>query len=130
MQAVDTALSDPTAKISKWPEFRCRIALRAYQFDKDAVAATVRLEACVAALSNAATPDEQVDELAKIAEAFAIVGRAERAREVLKLLHSDTLGYALAPKKDPQYAFCETCSSAHVITIPRVDLHASNSLLG
>ncbi len=105
MQTVDTALSDSTSEISKWSELRRRIALRAYHFDKDKVVATARLEACLAALSKARTPDEQVDELAKMAEAFAIVGRAERAREILKLLHNDTLGYALAPKKDPQYAF-------------------------
>ncbi len=105
MRAVDAALDDPTSKISKWSEFRRRIALQAYHFDKDEVAAAGRLEACLAALGNAGTPDEQVDELAKMAEAFAIVGRGERAREILKLVHNDTLGYAVAPKKDPQYVF-------------------------
>jgi hypothetical protein len=105
MQAVDTALSDPASEIRGWSEFRRRITLRAYHFDKDELAAACRLEACLTALGNAGTPDEQVDELAKMAKAFAIVGQAERAREILKLLHNDTLGYALAPKKDPQYAF-------------------------
>jgi hypothetical protein len=49
------------------------------------------------------TPEMQVDGLAVLATAFAKVGEVERAKELLAGVRTQTLGYALAAKKDPLY---------------------------
>lgn len=51
------------------------------------------------------TPGQFLASTARLASAYACIGRAERARELLAQQRGDTLGYALRAKKDPQYAF-------------------------
>ncbi|NMZ15029.1 ATP-binding protein [Pseudomonas proteolytica] len=50
------------------------------------------------------TPEEHIDLIAGLAKLFAEMGNTERARELLQQLHTNTLGYALPAKKDPQYS--------------------------
>ena len=51
------------------------------------------------------TPGQFLASTGRLASAYARVSRPERARELLAQQRSDTLGYALRAKKDPQYAF-------------------------
>ncbi len=51
------------------------------------------------------TPGQFLASTARLSSAYARIGRGERARELLAQQRSDTLGYALRAKKDPQYAF-------------------------
>jgi hypothetical protein len=50
------------------------------------------------------TPEEQINGFAKLAIAFAQIGDVSRAKCLLCRIPNESLGYALAPKKDPQYA--------------------------
>jgi hypothetical protein len=74
-----------------------------YRIDGDTAGASRRLEPLVSLLQES-TPTAQLDGLAELAIAFAEVGNHARARELLTQVHGMSLGYALAPKKDPQYA--------------------------
>ncbi len=82
---------------------RRRLAVGAYRVDGDRVAAVDRLNVLTAELQES-TPSEQIDGLADLAIAFAAVGDIARAKQLLATVPEQCLGYALAPKKDPQYA--------------------------
>lgn len=82
---------------------RREVAVAAYRTDGGTDEASRRLEPLIA-LRQESTPSEQLDRLAILAVAFARVGNDMRARALLDQVHDTTLGYALAPKKDPQYA--------------------------
>ena len=51
------------------------------------------------------TPSEFLSSTARLAIAFAQIGRKNRARALLAEGRAETLGYAVQAKKDPQYAF-------------------------
>lgn len=51
------------------------------------------------------TPSQFLASTARLAAAYARIGRAARARELLTRQRGQTLGYALPAKKDPQYRF-------------------------
>lgn len=51
------------------------------------------------------TPGRFLACTARLAAAYARIGRAKRAHELLTQQRGQTLGYALPAKKDPQYAF-------------------------
>ncbi|HET7562815.1 MAG TPA: hypothetical protein VFJ87_10615 [Rhodanobacteraceae bacterium] len=51
------------------------------------------------------TPSEFLSSTARLAVAFAQIGRKDRARALLAEGRAETLGYAVQAKKDPQYAF-------------------------
>ncbi|CDG80804.1 putative uncharacterized protein [Janthinobacterium agaricidamnosum NBRC 102515 = DSM 9628] len=82
---------------------RRRLAVAAYRIDGDRAAAMARLDALAGELQED-TPSEQLDGLADLAMSFAAVGDVERAKLVLATVPEQCLGYALPPKKDPQYA--------------------------
>jgi hypothetical protein len=82
---------------------RREVAVEIYRADGDTTEACRRLEPLVSELWED-TPDEQVEQLALLASAFARVGASDRAKNLLQRLHDESLGYALAPKKDPQYS--------------------------
>ncbi|WP_333678617.1 ATP-binding protein [Dyella sp.] len=84
------------------PNLRRHVALAVYAATGDTVEASSRLESLLAYQDH--TPSSQVNGLAELATAFATVGDETRARELLNEVPHATLGYALAPKKDPQYA--------------------------
>lgn len=54
------------------------------------------------------TPGQFLESTARLAEAFARVGRPARGQALLAEQRAHTLGYALRAKKDPQYAFWMT----------------------
>lgn len=87
-------------------DVRREVALEAFRYDHDRDAAARRLEAIHVDIAED-TPEEQVEQLSKNAEAFALVGIPDRAREILLSLRLHTLGYSRPPKKDPQYSLWE-----------------------
>jgi hypothetical protein len=105
MAELDAVTSNAKHLVYQWPEFRRQVLLRAYEHDRDQNAAAARIEAIAESRIDAGTPDEQVEEITKNARAFALIGLGSRARALLASVHQHTLGYALAPKKDPQYIF-------------------------
>ena len=88
-------------------DVRRTLALDVYRVTGDSEQASARLEPLVSELHDG-TPEEQVGELASLAETFVNIGNEDRARELLRQLHDETLGYALAAKKDPQYLMWNT----------------------
>ena len=100
LREVDAAIASSTLGGTAY--LRRRLAVDAYRVDGDRVAAVDRLNALVADLQES-TPSEQIDGLADLAIALAAVGDLERAKHLLATVPEQCLGYALAPKKDPQY---------------------------
>ncbi|WP_354519369.1 ATP-binding protein [Lysobacter enzymogenes] len=101
LREVDAAIASSTLRGTAY--LRRRLAVDAYRIDGDRVAAVNRLNALVAELQES-TPSEQIDGLADLAIGLAAVGDLERAKQLLATVPEQCLGYALAPKKDPQYA--------------------------
>ncbi|PBI97909.1 hypothetical protein BSF40_60590 [Pseudomonas sp. ACN5] len=101
LREIDAAIASSTLGGTAY--LRRRLAVDAYRVDGDRVAAVDRLNALVAELKES-TPSEQIDGLADLAIALAAVGDLERAKQLLATVPEQCLGYALAPKKDPQYA--------------------------
>ncbi|BDU76851.1 P-loop NTPase family protein [Mesoterricola sediminis] len=85
---------------------RREVASAIYRWNGDVEAACQRLEPLVAEIKEN-TPEAQAEELASLATAFAHVGNEARARDLIRQIHRETLGYALAPKKDPQFEMWE-----------------------
>jgi tetratricopeptide (TPR) repeat protein len=101
LREVESAIASSTLGGTAY--LRRRLAVGAYRVDGDRVAAVDRLNVLTAELQES-TPSEQIDGLADLAIAFATVGDIERAKQLLATVPEQCLGYALAPKKDPQYA--------------------------
>ncbi len=101
LREVDAAIASSTLRGTAY--LRRRLAVDAYRVDGDRVGAADRLNALAAELQEN-TPSEQIDGLAELAIALAAVGNVERAKQLLAKVPDQCLGYALAPKKDPQYA--------------------------
>lgn len=101
IREVDAAIASST--LGGTAHLRRRLAVDAYRVDGDREAAVDRLNALVADLQES-TPSEQIDGVADLAIALAAVGDLERAKQLLATVPEQCLGYALAPKKDPQYA--------------------------
>lgn len=101
LREVDAAIASATLGGAAY--LRRRLAIDAYRVDGDRGGAVDRLNALAAELKES-TPSEQIDGLADLAIALAEVGDLERAKQLLATIPEQCLGYALAPKKDPQYA--------------------------
>lgn len=101
LREVDAAIASSTLGGTAY--LRRRLAIDAYRVDGNRVGAIKRLDALVAELQEN-TPSEQIDGLADLAIALAAVGDIEGAKQLLATVPEQCLGYALAPKKDPQYA--------------------------
>lgn len=101
LREVDAAIASSTLGGTAY--LRRRLAVDAYRVDGDRVAAVDRLNTLVAELQES-TPSGQIDGLADLAIAMAAVGDLERAKQLLATVPEQCLGYASAPKKDPQYA--------------------------
>ncbi|WP_074928179.1 ATP-binding protein [Nitrosomonas eutropha] len=101
LREVDAAIASSTLGGTAY--LRRRLAVDAYRVDGDRVGAVDRLNALVAELQES-TPSEQIDGLADLTIALASVGDVEQAKQLLATVPEQCLGYALAPKKDPQYA--------------------------
>lgn len=83
------------------PHVRRRLALEAHRHGAGLASTIARLEAVPSPVES--TPAEQLSELAQQASAWLAIGELDRAREVMAGLHGQSLGYARAAKKDPQY---------------------------
>lgn len=101
LREIDDAIASSTLS-GTW-YLRRRLAVTAYRIDGDRAAAVARLDALTGELQED-TPSEQLDGLADLVMSFAAVGDIERAQLVLATVPEQCLGYALPPKKDPQYA--------------------------
>lgn len=101
LREIDDAIATSTLN-GTW-YLRRRLAVAAYRIDGDRAAAVARLNALAGELQED-TPSAQLDGLADLAMSFAAVGEVERAKLVLATVPEQCLGYALPPKKDPQYA--------------------------
>ena len=101
LREIDAAIASSTLRSTAY--LRRRLAVDAYRVDGDRAGAVDRLNALVTELQES-TPSEQIDGLADLAIALAAVGGVERAKQLLATVPEQCLGYALAPKKDPQYA--------------------------
>ncbi len=101
LREIDEAVSTSTLKGTML--LRRELAVAAYRNDGDRVGAAARLEPMVGELVEN-TPSEQLDGLADLAIAFAAIGDVDRARCLLATVPDHCLGYALAARKDPQYA--------------------------
>jgi hypothetical protein len=101
LREIDDAIS--TSSLSGTWSLRRKLATAAYRIDGDRAAAVARLDALAAELQED-TPSEQIDGMADMAVSFAAVGDVERAKGILAAVPQQCLGYALPPKKDPQYA--------------------------
>ncbi len=100
----DRSFEKPEGRNNQRVNLRREFVAEVYQWNGDVEAACQRLEPLVPELREG-TPEGQVEELAALATTFARVGNIARARQLLRQLHSESLGYSLAPKKDPQYQF-------------------------
>ncbi len=101
LREIDAAIASSTLG-GTW-YLRRRLAVDAYRVDGDRAGAVGRINALAAELQES-TPSEQIDGLADLAIALSAVGDVERAKQLLATVPEHCLGYALAPKKDPQYA--------------------------
>lgn len=101
LREIDDAIAKSTLSDSWY--LRRKLAVTAYRIDEDRAAAVARLDALAGELQED-TPGAQLDGLADLAMSFASVGDVERAQRVLATVPEQCLGYALPPKKDPQYA--------------------------
>lgn len=103
LESVDNHLDQGKPAFRWWHGFRRRFAILGFDLDHNAEKAMARLEAGLVDLGATYNPQEEIDEKAAYAEAFARVGAVDRAREILKALRQDAYGTYLAAKKDGQY---------------------------
>lgn len=101
LREIDDAIATSTLN-GTW-DIRLRLAVAAYRIDGDRAVAVARLQVLAGELQED-TPSAQLDGLADLAMSLAAVGEVERAKLVLATVPEQCLGYALPPKKDPQYA--------------------------
>lgn len=101
LREVDDAIATSTQKGTE--HLRREVAVATYRIDGEGAGAVARLEALAAELRGD-TPSEHLDGLADLAIAFAAIGETDRARQLLATVPDHCLGYALAARKDPQYA--------------------------
>lgn len=99
------AMSEKTGNLRSALGARREIIEVIFNESRDAESAATQLEAAYKEITNADTPTEQVNEIAAFAKSFAHIGEDARARAILADVPAETLGYQLAPKKDPQYVF-------------------------
>lgn len=92
-------MSNPRV-VSLW--MRREFALEYYLRSGDAVGACRRLQPLLNEIQEQ-TPEGQIDELAQLAMAYALVGNTDLARNLLRQIQGESLGNALPPKKDPRY---------------------------
>lgn len=101
LREIDKAVAASTLKSTML--LRREVTIAAYRIDGDRESATARLQPMVGELVEN-TPSEQLDGLADLAIAFAVIGNLKQARLLLATVPDHCLGYALAARKDPQYA--------------------------
>ena len=99
----DRAFGKPNGMKRPYMDLRRAVAVEIYRCTGN----TVQSSSCLMPMGEALlemTPEGQINELAKLAVAFAQIGNIDRAQALLCRIPYETLGYALEPKKDPRYA--------------------------
>jgi len=98
----DDSFSRPAGKFKSYAKLRREFVLEFYRWSGDMEGACRRL-APLASEIRESTPEAQIEEMAGLAVTYARVGDLTQAKDLLRRLHVESLGNALAPKKDPQY---------------------------
>lgn len=102
--AVDQILDDHPMVRDRQVPVEIMVARAVAQLGQDPDDAQRRLERLLDRRDEN-TPGQFLASTARLARAFARIGRRDRGRALLAEQRSHTLGYALRAKKDPQYAF-------------------------
>jgi len=107
VEAVDRILADHPMVRDRTFSLEMMIAKAVAKLGQDAEGAERRLDGLLERRDQG-TPAQFLESTARLAEAFARVGRPARGQALLAEQRAHTLGYALRAKKDPQYAFWVT----------------------
>ncbi|WP_456997965.1 AAA family ATPase [Lysobacter sp. A421] len=104
IEAVDRILEDRPMVRDRTFSLEMMIAKAVANLGQNADDAERRLDGLLERRDQG-TPGQFLESTARLAEAFACVGRQARGQALLAEQRAHTLGYALRAKKDPQYAF-------------------------
>lgn len=107
IEAVDRILGDHPMVRGRTFSLEMMIAKAVANLGQNADDADRRLDGLLERRDQG-TPGQFLESTARLAEAFARVGRPARSQTLLVEQRAHTLGYALRAKKDPQYAFWMT----------------------
>jgi len=104
-------------RISRFSPFRFTFAKEVYNADRDQEKAIRRVRYLEEHIQFADTTYEAVELRVELSTVLTEIGAMEQAKDELFLIHSDTFGYFLRAKKEPQYifwneAFERACRSA------------------
>ena len=98
----DDFISQEKTLFRWWPAFRREMSLGLFRLDNNKPVAHQRLNAALGELQTQ-DPQEELEERAQFAVAFARAGDVEKANDILSSLRSRALGSFLPAKKDGQY---------------------------
>lgn len=98
---VDTALEGAAGPLG-YRAFRYGFAMAVYRVDRNSNQAIRRLT-WDGAFKGHSTPSEHIEAVAEAVISLSAVGARDQAVSLLAGIHEQSLGYALAARKDPQY---------------------------
>ncbi|CAD2246682.1 hypothetical protein [Xanthomonas arboricola] len=104
VQAFDDTLAEAPNQGNRHVPLQVMVAEAVAELGQDPDEAERRLDGLLG-LREEDTPSQFLASTARLASAYAHIGRHERARDLIAQQRNETLGYALRAKKDPQYAF-------------------------
>lgn len=107
IEAIDRILDDHPMVRNRTFSLELMVAKAVASLGQDADDAERRLDGLLERRDQE-TPGQFLESTARLAKAFARVGRPARGQTLLAEQRAQTLGYALRAKKDPQYAFWMT----------------------
>ncbi|AOE85923.1 AAA family ATPase [Pseudomonas sp. TCU-HL1] len=99
----DEAFAKPPSNHGPRANLRRQVAEQLFHWTGDTERASLTLESLVSELLER-TPAAQIEEISFLATSFARVGNLPRAHELLACIPDESLGSALAPKKDGRYS--------------------------
>ena len=102
VEEIDSALDGAAGPLG-YRSFRYGFAMAVYRIDRD-TAQAIRRITWDGAFKGHATPSEHIEAVAEAAISLCAVGARDQAASLLAGIHTQGLGYALAARKDPQYA--------------------------
>jgi hypothetical protein len=102
VEEIDAALDGASGPLG-YRAFRYSFAMAVYRIDRDAGQAVRRLT-WNGAFKGHSTPSEHIEAVAEAAISLCAVGARDQAAALLAGIHQQGLGYALAARKDPQFA--------------------------
>ncbi|MGH1421613.1 MAG: AAA family ATPase [Hyphomonas sp.] len=102
---VDSELADPASNLASSLSFRLNFAKSAFAINADLNAAKERIQCARTIPGSEHTPQEAVESIIEVAKAYREVNCLDEAYSCLDDLHTETFGYWLRAKKEPQYEF-------------------------